>query len=81
MLKAVPEMAEQIFNMPVRIGYPRQVRGLADKVKDPIYATGVGLIMHGANEHRTGEGAKHFIKANHFNRILKRMKDWLSTYF
>lgn len=81
MLKAVPEMAEQIFGMPVRIGYPRQVRGLADKVKDPIYATGVGLIMHGAKEHRAGEGAKRFIKANHFNRILRRMKDWLSTYF
>jgi len=81
MLEAVPEMAEQIFDMPVRIGYPRQVRGLADKVKDPIYATGVGLILHGAKEHRAGEGAKRFIKANHFNRILKRMKDWLSTYF
>ncbi len=81
MLEALPELAEQIFDMPVRIGYPRQVRGLADKVKDPIYATGVGLILHGAKEHKSGEGARHFIKANHFNRILKRMKDWLSTYF
>ena len=81
MLEAMPELAEQIFDMPVRIGYPRQVRGLADKVKDPIYATGVGLILHGAKEHRSGEGARRFIKANHFNRILKRMKDWLTTYF
>jgi cell division protein FtsA len=81
MLKAVPELAEQIFDMPVRIGYPRQVRGLADKVKDPIYSTGVGLILHGAKQQKSSNGAKHFIKANHFNRILKRMKDWLSTYF
>ena len=81
MLEAMPELAEQIFDMPVRIGYPRQVRGLADKVRDPIYATGVGLILHGAKEHRSSEGAKRFIKANQFNGILKRMKDWLSTYF
>jgi cell division protein FtsA len=74
-------LAEQIFDMPVRIGSPRQVRGLADKVGDPVYATGVGLILHGANERRSGNGARQFIKANHFNRILKRMKDWLSTYF
>ncbi len=81
MLEAVSELAEGIFDMPVRIGYPRQVRGLADKVKDPVYATGVGLILHGARERRSGNGARRFIKANHFNRIMKRMKDWLSTYF
>lgn len=81
LLRALPELAEQIFDMQVRIGYPRQVRGLADKVRDPIYATGVGLILHGAEERKKGNGTKRFIKANHFNRILKRMKDWLSTYF
>ena len=81
LLKAVPDLAEQLFDMPVRVGYPRRVRGLADKVKDPIYATGVGLILHGANERKSGDGGRRFIKANHFNRILKRMKDWLSTYF
>lgn len=81
LLEAVPELAEQIFGMPVRIGYPRQVSGLADKVKDPIYATGVGLILHGIKERRAGNGARRFIKANHFNQIMRRMKDWLSTYF
>jgi cell division protein FtsA len=74
-------LAEQVFDMPVRIGAPQQVRGLADKVKNPVYATGVGLILHAAKERRLGNGARRFIKPNHFNRILKRMKDWLSTYF
>jgi len=81
LLEATQGLAEQIFDMPVRIGYPREVRGLADKVKDPVYATGVGLILHGAKERRSGNGARRFIRANHFNRIMKRMKDWLSTYF
>jgi len=80
LLTATSDLAEHIFNMPVRIGYPRQVSGLADKVKDPIYATGVGLILHGARERRAGNGARRYIKGNHFNRILKRMKDWLSNY-
>lgn len=81
LLEAASELAERTFDMPVRVGYPREIRGLADKVKDPIYATGVGLILHGAKERRSGNGTRRFIKANHFNRILKRMKDWLSTYF
>lgn len=81
LLTATSDLAEHIFNMPVRIGYPRQVSGLADKVKDPIYATGVGLILHGVRERRSGNGARRFIKGNHFHRILRRMKDWLSTYF
>ena len=81
MLGGVPELAEQIFDMPVRIGHPHSIRGLADKVKDPSYATGVGLVLHGAKERKSDNGARKFIKANHFNRILRRMKDWLSTYF
>jgi len=81
MLTAVPELAEHIFGMPVRIGEPRPIRGLADKVKDPIYATGVGLIMHGAQEHGLGSSGRRFIKPNQFSRIIKRMKDWISNYF
>ena len=81
LLAATSELAEHIFDMPVRIGYPRQVIGLADKVKDPIYATGVGLLLHGARERMAGNGTRRYIKGNHFNRILKRMKEWLSNYF
>jgi len=81
MLESTAGLAEQVFDMPVRIGVPQKVRGLADKVNDPLYATGVGLILHGAKERSSGNGARRFIKANHFNRILKRMKDWLATYF
>jgi len=81
LLTATSELAEHIFNMPVRIGYPREISGLADKVKDPIYATGVGLVLHGARERRSGNGARRYIKGNYFNRILKRMKDWLSICF
>lgn len=80
-LQGISNLAEQIFDMPVRIGYPRWVSGLKEKVNDPMYATGVGLLLHGAEERKSSDGAPKFLKANHFNQILKRMKDWLSEYF
>ena len=80
MLYATAELAEQIFGMPVRIGFPRQVRGLVDKVNDPVFATGVGLILHGAKERMSGDGRRHPIRANR-PQIFKRMKEWFSNYF
>jgi len=41
------EVAEQVFEMPVRVGNPTGFGGLADSVKSPIWATGVGLIHYG----------------------------------
>jgi len=41
----VVELAEQMFNLPVRCGYPGRMKGLTDVVKSPIYATAVGLIL------------------------------------
>jgi len=41
------ELAEEIFHMPVRVGYPQTVQGLTDIVRNPIYSTGVGLLQYG----------------------------------
>ncbi|MBM4346814.1 MAG: cell division protein FtsA, partial [Deltaproteobacteria bacterium] len=46
-LDGVPDLAEQIFNLPVRRGTPMGVGGLVDLVSSPIYATGVGLVLYG----------------------------------
>src|SRR5258705_1896745 len=40
------ELAEEIFHVPVRLGFPQSVRGLADAVKNPIYSTAVGLLLY-----------------------------------
>ena len=48
----VVEVAEEIFQMPVRLGGPHSVTGLADVVRNPIYATGVGLLMFGSQATR-----------------------------
>jgi cell division protein FtsA len=48
LLQGVPELAEAIFDQPVRRGAPSDVGGLADVVRSPIYSTAVGLSMYGA---------------------------------
>jgi cell division protein FtsA len=47
-LHGVPELAESVFDQPVRRGVPSDVGGLADVVRSPIYATAVGLALYGA---------------------------------
>ncbi|MFT5225723.1 MAG: cell division protein FtsA, partial [Polaribacter sp.] len=46
-MEGVIELAEEIFHMPVRLGYPQHVSGLVDVVRNPIHATGVGLLLFG----------------------------------
>jgi cell division protein FtsA len=54
-MKGVLELAEEIFQVPVRLGVPRYVTGLLDVVANPIYATGVGLVLYG-NQQQKGRG-------------------------
>src|SRR5471030_3214977 len=41
------ELAERVFNVPVRLGTPQFVTGLSDVINNPVYATGVGLLLYG----------------------------------
>jgi len=52
-MEGVVELAEEIFHMPVSIGKPKQVSGLADIVRNPIYATSVGLLQYGMSQGRS----------------------------
>jgi cell division protein FtsA len=73
-LDGLAEIAESVINAPVRIGVPNQIGGLKDIVKNPMYATGVGLVIFGsqATEHH------NFNEVNDrsVSKILKRMKQW-----
>lgn len=78
-LPGMAELAEQIFNLPVRRGVPQRIGGLVDVVNSPIYATGVGLVKYGSqNQHR----AQFKIgQENVFERVVTRMKEWFSEFF
>jgi cell division protein FtsA len=47
-MEGAVDLAEEMFHAPVRLGAPQHVTGLADVVRNPIHATGVGLLLHGA---------------------------------
>jgi cell division protein FtsA len=74
-LPGVPEMAEQVFNSPARVGYPQGMSGLVEIVNKPMYATAVGLVLYGS---KFGKKTKKFRirDTNIFNRVMGRMKRW-----
>src|SRR5579885_1694121 len=49
-MEGVVELAEEVFHLPVRVGAPQHVTGLADVVSNPIHATGVGLLLYGSRQ-------------------------------
>ncbi len=74
-LAGTAELAEQIFNAPARLGYPKGITGLVEVVNKPMYATAVGLVLYGAKD--TKKGKKFRIRdTNIFNRVIARMKRW-----
>lgn len=75
LLAGVPEILEQVFNMPARIGYPSDIGGLKEIVNSPMYATAVGLVLYGANLEKR-EKKFRIRDTNIFNRIISRMKRW-----
>jgi cell division protein FtsA len=78
-LAGMPELAEQIFNLPVRRGSPRDIGGLIDVVNSPVYATGVGLVKYGSRNIEV----KNFSRGQKdtFGSITKRMKEWFGEFF
>ena len=53
-MEGAVDLAEEIFHMPVRLGVPHSVKGLADVVRNPIYSTGVGLLLYGLHKQADG---------------------------
>ena len=74
LLDGIIEVAETTFNLPTRLGKPQGISGLVDVVNNPMYATGVGLVLYGARN----QALKKFRirDTNIFNRVMSRMKKW-----
>ena len=80
-MEGVVELAEEIFHMPVRVGYPQTVQGLTDIVRNPIYATSVGLLQYGI-EHQDEAGPAAAGKGrSSAESLLSRAKAWLQSNF
>ena len=80
-MEGVVEMAEDIFQTQVRLGVPQGVVGLIDIVRNPIHATGVGLLKYGADA-RTGTGfISQPLDSRDEEGLLKRMMSWFKGNF
>jgi cell division protein FtsA len=77
-MDGIVELAEDILHMPVRLGYPHDIAGLQDVVRNPIYATAAGLLLVG-NESRS-VGASSILRAGR-RGLWARMKSWFQGNF
>jgi len=74
LLHGITDIAESIFDVPSRLGTPKGISGLIDVVNNPMYATGVGLVLYGA---KNQPDKKFRIRdTNIFHRVMTRMKRW-----
>jgi cell division protein FtsA len=81
-LGGIADLAEEIFESPVRAGSPTRVGGLQDVVRSPMYATGVGLVLYGLSQSRGRATSRFRIRDDSiFRRVKQRMRDWFYGEF
>lgn len=84
LLTGVDSVAQNVFNMPVRIGYPLASKDneltylLPDGLKSPIYSTGYGLLLYTTR----GKDSEFYqgVKGSAVSRVFSRMKSWLYDF-
>jgi len=79
-IEGAVELAEEIFHMPVRVGAPQYARGLHDIIRNPIFATAVGLLLYGAEETQEGSRDRSDSDAGGPG-FAARVKEWFARHF
>jgi cell division protein FtsA len=77
-MQGMVELGEEIFHMPVRIGVPKYAGGLADVVRNPRYATAVGLLLEGVQQIRQGQSSR---QDGSVRAVVGRMREWFQRNF
>ena len=81
MIDGACELAEQVFDLPVKLGIPTGVAGLSEEVMTPVYATAVGLLQYAMQEGH-GRGRRLLSSGNGlFDSITARMRKWIDEFF
>ncbi len=78
-MEGAVELAEEVFHTPVRLGVPQHVEGLSDVVRNPIHATGVGLLLYG-REAQQNKGELTEARGG-LSGVVNRMKAWFHGNF
>jgi cell division protein FtsA len=80
-MEGMIDLAEEVFHMPVRLGVPQYVGGLTGVIHNPIYATGVGLVLHGARTREHKYYADHMRPNNGMRGVIGRARSWFQGNF
>jgi cell division protein FtsA len=76
-MEGVIDLAEEVFHMPVSLGSPRNVAGLKEIVRNPVYATGVGLLQYGLEREKEMPG----VRGTRTGGAYARLKNWMNDNF
>jgi cell division protein FtsA len=79
-LDQMPQLAERVFRMPVRLGVPLHLNGLVDVVASPMYSTAVGLILHGLRQSERAGVVRDGLLGQ-LGVVRERMIGWLREFF
>jgi cell division protein FtsA len=80
-MEGVPELAEAVFEQPVRRGVPHDVGGLGDVVKSPVYSTAVGLAIYGSRRQAITDVAVDAAARTRLGRLARRLTAWFGQVF
>jgi cell division protein FtsA len=81
LMEGIREIAEKVFEMPVKLGIPSGFGGLTEAAVSPIHATGVGLCMYGMEQMGKSKKKMTFGSGDNFKKIVERMKAWVKEFF
>lgn len=77
LMRGVTDLAREVTDMPVRVGHPINIGGLADKVDSPVFATGVGLLLYGLKlSHLAGDSRRQSLRL----RLAGMWRRWVSRF-
>ncbi len=82
-MEGAVELAEEVFHMPVRVGMPHGIKGMADVVRNPVYSTAVGLLIIGARKFADDIPGEQQKPEKQIEKppVLQRMKLWIQNNF
>ncbi len=76
LMDGLTELAEQIIPVRVQVGYPKELKGLTDRVNHPMYATGIGLVLYGSALRRQELESSLQQPPSGLGALMQRVKEW-----
>src|SRR5579875_111776 len=78
LLEGAQELAERVFNAPVRRGLPVNLKGIPEELMKPMYTTAAGLVLYAYNEPSNSNGLGRYRR---WLKIKSRVPEWVKEFF